>query len=136
MEPLISFLNPDGLPRPVGQYTNVVKVAPSASTIYVAGQLPVDDKAAVVHPGDFAAQAALVWDLLASVLEGAGTSLANTVTVRAYLTRDEDLPAFRDSRKAAYERHGVKVPPAATTIVAKSLYGGALFELDAVAVVE
>lgn len=134
MSEAITFLNPDGTPPPVGQYSNVVKVGPATATLHVAGQLPVDESANVVHPGDFAAQAELVWDLLASALTSAGSSLDLAVSIRAYLTSDDDFPAFRDSRAAAFQRHGVVAPPAATTVVVKSLYGGALIELDAVAV--
>jgi aminoacrylate peracid reductase len=127
-------LNPPGAPAPVGQYSNVAVVPAAADTIHVAGQLPVDTQGAVVHPGDFAAQADLVFSTLAATLEGCRSSLAEVVALRAFLVRDEDWPGFRDARARAFAAHGVAVSPTATTIVAKSLYGGALIELDAVAV--
>ena len=50
------------------------------------------------------------------------------------LDRGRTSPPSETHAAAAYKRHGVTMAPVATTIVARSLYGGALIELDAVAV--
>lgn len=70
----------------------VARVEPGAATLHIAGQLPVDEKGVVLHDGDFEAQAEIVWDMLATVLEGAGSSLSESVSVRAYITRSELRP--------------------------------------------
>lgn len=126
--------DPPGSPPPVGQYSNVAIVPAAADSIHVAGQLPVDADGAVVHPSDFAAQAEVVFSALAATLEGCGASLADLVHLRAFLTREEDWPRYRDARARAFAEHGVESPPTATTVVVASLYGGALIEVDAVAV--
>jgi 2-iminobutanoate/2-iminopropanoate deaminase len=131
----IRFENPSGSSVPVGQYTNVAVVAPNAGTVHVAGQLPTDESGAVDAPGDFAAQAELVFDRLAATLEGAGSSLAEAAIIRTYMVEEDHFALFRDARRAAFERHGVTSPPPATTIIAKALYGGSLIELDAVGVI-
>jgi 2-iminobutanoate/2-iminopropanoate deaminase len=132
--PVSERFNPPGVAPPVGQYSNVAIVPANADTIHVAGQLPVDDAGSVVHPADFAAQADRVFSMLAATLEGCGSSLTDVVVLRAFLVRDEDWAGYRDARARAFAAHGVEAPPTATTIVVQSLYGGALIELDAVAV--
>jgi len=128
------YLNPPGQPSPVGQYSNVAVVPRDAELVHVAGQLPVDDSGAVLHPGDFDRQADLIFSRLSEVLSGAGSSLSDVVFLRAFMVRDDDFPRFRDARAGAYSSFGVDEPPPATTIVVRGLYGGALVELDAVAV--
>lgn len=131
----LRMTNPDGAPAPVGQYTNVALVAPAATVAHVAGQLPVDAQGQVLAPGDFDRQADAVFDSLAATLEGLGSSLAQVAFIRAFMVEDEAWVPFREARARAYAKHGVAEPPPATTLVVKSLYGGALIELDAVAVV-
>jgi enamine deaminase RidA (YjgF/YER057c/UK114 family) len=131
----ISFLNPEGQPPPVGQYTNVAIVPAGEATAQIAGQLPVDSAGAVLAPGDFDQQAELVFERLRSLLEGIGSGLAEVAMIRAYMVREEDFARFREIRRRAFAEAGVTQPPPATTLVVKGLYGGALIELDAVAVV-
>ncbi|MQA81824.1 MAG: RidA family protein [Streptosporangiales bacterium] len=130
----LGFVNPEGAPPPVGQYTNVSIVGAGAATAYVAGQLAVDETGALVAPGDFDAQADAVFAGLATLLESLGSSLKEVAFVRAFLVRDEDFVGWRDARRRAFAEHGVLEPPPATTVVVSGLYGGALIELDAVAV--
>jgi enamine deaminase RidA (YjgF/YER057c/UK114 family) len=130
----VQFSNPPGAPTVQGQYSTVAVVPSTAGLIFVAGMLPMDDKSEVIAPGDFRAQADLVFDNLAATLRGAGSSLDDVVMLRTFMTTDEHWPIFREARHDAYLRHGVQAPPPATTIMAKSLIGGSLIELDAVAV--
>lgn len=62
--------------------------------IIVAGQVGVDDQGQVVGRGDFAAQCHQVFGNLQKVLEAAGGTMANFVSLRTYLTRAEDWPRF------------------------------------------
>jgi len=130
----IRYSNPPDAPAPVGQYTNIAVVPPGASTIYVAGQLPTDENGEVVAPGDFERQAELVFERLAGALRSVNSSLREVVQIRAYFVDDAHFPLFREARLRAFERHQVRDPAPATTIVVKGLYGGSLIELDAVAV--
>ena len=131
----LELSNPTAASPPVGQYTNVAVVAPAAAVAYVAGQLPVDGQAQVVAPGDFDRQADAVFASLARTLEAAGSSMAGVAFVRAHLVDEAHWGPFRDARARAFQRHGVSQPPPATTVVVRSLFGGSLIELDAVAVV-
>ncbi len=131
----IKFLNPSGQPPAVGQYTNVALVPAGEATAQIAGQLPVDAQGTVVAPGDFDAQADMVFERLSGLLEEIGSSLAAVTMLRTYMVRDEDFPRFREARRRAYAAAGIEDPPPATTLVVKGLYGGALIELDAVAAV-
>ena len=132
----LTLTNPAGAPAPVGQYSNVALVAPASTVAHVAGQLPVDEQGQVLAPGDFDRQADIVFDNLSATLDQVGSSLAQVAYIRAFMVDDAAWVPFREARKRAYAKHGVDVPPPATTLVVKSLYGGALIELDAVAVVD
>jgi 2-iminobutanoate/2-iminopropanoate deaminase len=125
-------MNPGELPPPVGQYSNVAVMPAGAATAHVAGQLPVDDEGRVVGE-TFAEQADRVFDLLATALEGCGSSLARVAFIRAFMVDPDDFVGFRDARARAFSCYGVDSPPPATTIVVRGLYGGSLIELDAVA---
>lgn len=132
----ISYVDPASVPPPVGQYSNVACIAPASTVAYVAGQLPVDGDGRVRFEGDFARQAALVFDNLAAALAGVGSSLARVAFIRAFMVDAEDFATFRDVREQAFADHGVQSPPPATTVVVSGLYGGSRVELDAVAVVD
>ena len=130
----VRFENPTGAPAPIGQYSNVAIVPPGASVAYIAGQLPIDDSGAVVAPGDFGTQACFVFDSLARVLAGSGSSLRDVAFLRTYMVDEADYVRFKLVRQTVFAAHNVTTPPPATTLMVRSLVGGSLIELDAVAV--
>jgi enamine deaminase RidA (YjgF/YER057c/UK114 family) len=132
---MITYVHPEDRPPPVGQYSQIALVPASAQVAHVAGQLSVDETGTVLDAGDFAAQAERVFSSLAANLEAVGSSMRQIASLRAYLVSDSDFPAFRTARRTAFQRHRVTQPPPATTVVVAGLYGGALFELEAMAVV-
>jgi enamine deaminase RidA (YjgF/YER057c/UK114 family) len=131
----LQFIEPEGAPAPVGQYTNVSIVGPGAATAYVAGQVAIDADGKLIAPGDFDAQADAVFAGLARLLEGMGSSLKEVAFMRAFVVREEDFVGWRNARKRAFAEHGIVEPPPATTVVVSGLVGGALIELDAVVAV-
>jgi enamine deaminase RidA (YjgF/YER057c/UK114 family) len=102
-------------------------------TIYVSGIVPVADDGGVAHPGDFAAQAALVYDTLATALTSAGSSMRSLLFLRTYLTSADNWVDLRDARDLAFERHGIEAPPPSTGLVVSGLWGNCLLEVEAVA---
>lgn len=127
--------NPPGLPAPIGQYSQLAVTEPGDRVVYVAGQLPFDGAGELVGAGDFAAQARFVFGGLIDLLDAAGSSLDLVVQLRIFMTEPEHYPLFKQVRAEVYAGNGVTVPPPATTLTVRSLVGGALVELDAVAVV-
>jgi enamine deaminase RidA (YjgF/YER057c/UK114 family) len=127
------FLNPPGLSKPPG-YSHVVEVAGPARMIYIAGQLGLDTEGKVVGaPGDFRAQATQAFENLKIALAAVGAGLDDVVKITNYLTDMSHLSIFRDVRDKYLN---VAAPPASTTIeISKFARDGALFEIEAVALV-
>lgn len=126
------FINPDSLSKPPG-YTQVVEVFGPRRTIYVAGQLGLDRNGELVGaPGDFRAQAVQAFENLKLALEAAGAGFQHVVKVNNYLVDMAQLSTLRDVRRAYL---GGTEPPASTTVAVQGLAReGALYEIDAVAV--
>jgi enamine deaminase RidA (YjgF/YER057c/UK114 family) len=126
------FINPDTLAPPPG-YTQVVEVTGPGRTIYIAGQLGLDiDGKLVGAPGDFRAQAEQTFKNLKAALAAVGAGFEHIVKVNNYLVDMAHLPILRDVRGAYFGREN---PPASTTVAVSTLArDGALYEIDAIAV--
>lgn len=125
-------LNPEGLPAPVGPYSNVVSSAPGR-LVFCAGQVALDANGDIVGAGDIAAQTRQVMENLRLGLEAAGATFAHVVRVVNYIT-DVDLFA----QMAAVRKEYLVEPYPASTLVEVSalMYPELLIEIEAIAVVE
>ena len=127
------FQNPPTMP-PTRGYTHVVETAGPARTIYIAGQLGMapDGKFAGA-PGDFRAQALQCFENLKLALAEAGAGFEHVVKITNYFVDMAHLPVFIEVR----DRYvNVKNPPASTAVqIVRLARDGALFEIEAVAVV-
>jgi 2-iminobutanoate/2-iminopropanoate deaminase len=132
MMSLITYADPPATDPPIGQYSQVSRVAANADLIHIAGQLPLNLDGSAVSE-QFDAQAENVFRRLGALLEAAGSSMRHIAYLRTYLTRDSDYAAFKAVRERVFAEHGVAEPPPATTIVVAGLVGASLIELDAVA---
>jgi 2-iminobutanoate/2-iminopropanoate deaminase len=88
--------------------------------------LPDGDRPA---PGDVGAETRRALERLGRVLEGAGSSLEETVAVSVFLRRASDFAAMNDAYRPAFGDR----PPTRTTVVA-DIAGGALVAVAAIAV--
>ena len=125
-------LNPEGLPTPVGPYSNVVTSAPGR-LVFVSGQVALDANGDIVGAGDITAQTRQVMENLRLALEAAGATFADVVRVVNYIT-DVDLFA----QMAAVRKEYLVEPYPASTLVEVSalMYPELLIEIEAIAVVE
>jgi 2-iminobutanoate/2-iminopropanoate deaminase len=96
--------------------------------IYASGTLSTDPQSKIVGD-DVRAQVKGVLDRIRQVLEAAGSSLADVVSVQVYLKRAEDFAALNE----VYRTYFNADPPARTTVVTDLLFGG-LVEMSAIAV--
>lgn len=128
------FSNPPGLSKPPG-YSHIVEVAGPARMIFFAGQLGLDlDGKIVGAPGDFRAQVTQAFENLKTALEASGADFSDVVKITNYLTDMSHLAIFREVRDTYLN---VAAPPASTTIqISKFAREGALFEIEAVAMVQ
>jgi enamine deaminase RidA (YjgF/YER057c/UK114 family) len=128
----IRFLNPKTLAKPPG-YTYVVETTGPSRTVYIAGQLGLDlDNKLVGGPGDFRAQCAKAFENLGFALVAAGATFKDVVKINNYLTDMTHVGIFRTVRDQFLN---TKAPPASTTVAISQLARpGALFEVEAIAV--
>jgi enamine deaminase RidA (YjgF/YER057c/UK114 family) len=128
----VRFSNPKTIARPPG-YTHVVEATGPNRLIFIAGQLGLDlDNKLVGQPGDFRAQAFKAFDNLRLALAAAGAGFKDVVKLNNYLTDMSHIGIFREVRD---EFVHTAQPPASTTVAISQLARpGALFEVEAIAV--
>jgi enamine deaminase RidA (YjgF/YER057c/UK114 family) len=133
----VEAFTPLDLSEPHG-YHHVVS-ATGSRTIYTAGQVGTDAAGAIVgEAGDYRAQAYQATQNLFAALRAAGATPDDVVKMTMYVVdpTEENLnELYRGLGKASREL-GVK--PTATTLVGVAMLAvpGALYEVDAVAVVD
>jgi 2-iminobutanoate/2-iminopropanoate deaminase len=120
-----TFPASSGVPEPVAPFAHVTGVE---GLLFVTGQMPVDPTTGRLRPGGIAPQTDQVMANLARVVELAGSSLARTVQVRAYLA---DF-ALYDEFNQAYRAWFPDRLPSRTCIGVNGLALGALVEIDLV----
>lgn len=113
-------------PKAIGPYSTAVRVG---DTIYISGQLPVDNLGEVVSQ-DIGAQAKQCFENLERVLQSIDLKLDNVVKSTVYLTNFDDFQKM-NQMYALYFGHPY---PARTCIEVSRLPKDALIEIDAIAV--
>ncbi|HET9717503.1 MAG TPA: RidA family protein [Pseudolabrys sp.] len=128
----VRFSNPRTLAKPPG-YTYVVEATGPNRLIFIAGQLGLDmDNKLVGAPGDFRAQANRAMENLKLALADAGATIKDVVKINNYLVDMSHISIFREVRDHHFN---MAAPPASTTVAISELARpGALFEIEAIAV--
>lgn len=125
-------INPPELGTPPG-YSQVVEVRASR-IIFIAGQTALDRDGNVVGQGNFAAQAAQVFDNLAIALNAADCTPAHLVKMTVFLTDMNNLTAYREARNRFFAKVTPPAAPAVTLVEVSKLYGPHfLIEIEAIA---
>jgi enamine deaminase RidA (YjgF/YER057c/UK114 family) len=130
-------LNPAGLPQWSESFSQVVVVRGADSrTLYVSGQVSVDESGQVVGNGDLPRQATQAFRNLSQALEAAGARPEDVVRLGIYI-KDYDPSDARVVRDALREVFKGPALPASTWLgVAALALEGLLIEVEATAVVE
>ncbi len=131
----LEFVNPPTLVKPHG-YAHAV-VAPPGRTVYLSGQLSVDQGGELVAPGDYAGQATQAMLNVAAALEGAGATMKDLVKFSIYVVdlTPEHLDDLLKGLAAAARETGMGATATAMLGVASLSEEGALVEIDGVALV-
>ena len=116
-------------PAAVGPYSQAVRVG---STIYCAGQIPLDPKSGQIVSQDISAQTRRVLDNITAVLGAEGLSFENIAKTTIFLT---DLADFQTVNEI-YASYFTKEPPARSTVQVAALPKGARVEIEAIAVAD
>jgi len=115
-------------PAAVGPYVHAVK---AGQTVYTSGQLGLNPETGKLAEG-VEAQAEQALDNLKAVLGTAGLSLADVVKTTVFLADMNDFAAIN----AIYAGYFEGEAPARSCVQVAKLPMGALFEIEAVAVVQ
>lgn len=114
------------VPEPVAPYSHATVWG---GLVFVTGQLPVDPTTNNLVGGNMAAQAEQVRANLEAVLVGAGSRMANALSVRVFLTSMESYEEFN----RAYRSWFTERLPSRTCVGVCGLALGAKVEVDMVA---
>jgi len=115
-------------PKPAAAYSQGVR---KGNILQVAGQVPFDPETGQVVGTTVGEQARQVLANVDAVLEAAGSSAADLVMVRVYLTDPTHFAEFN-----AVYNDWAQEPYAARTTIYAGLAPGLLVEIDALAVVD
>jgi enamine deaminase RidA (YjgF/YER057c/UK114 family) len=126
------FFNPAKLPPTVG-WTHVV-TATGGKTVYISGQVSVNERGEVIGKGDLRAQTMRTFENLKHALTAVGAGFQDVVKMNLYVVglKPEQVPVLREvrSRYVHAER-----PPASTLVGVTALVGADwLIEIEAIAV--
>jgi enamine deaminase RidA (YjgF/YER057c/UK114 family) len=120
--------NPAAVAPPGGRYSHAVEVPANARLLYISGQIGAATDGAV--PSGIVAQTENCWRNILAILADAGMGIADLVKVTIFLTREEDIAAYRDAR----DRIIGDARPASTLVVCSRLVRPEwLVEVEAVA---
>ena len=127
------FLNPLLL-NPTNGWTHVVTVT-GGKTIYISGQVSVNERGEVVGKGDLQAQTQQTFENLKHALTAAGATFRDVVKSNIYVVglKPEHVPILREVRSRYF---WAEHPPVSTLVGVEALVGPDwLIEIELVAVV-
>jgi len=125
------YLPDAGVGNPPEPYSQAVRVG---DTVYIAGQVALDQNWEVVGRGDPVVQAEQVWRNLGVVAASAGTSVANIVKITVFLADIRHASAEMEIRRRHFS-HG-RYPICTLVQVANLGLPELLMEVDAIAIVD
>ncbi len=112
------------------RYTHVVEIT-RGRTVFIAGQVAVDQSGKIVGQHDFRAQTQQVFENLKAALASVGTDFTRVVKLNMYVVDISQLQTLRDVRDHYVNTHN---PPASTLVeVRKLAREDFLIEVEAVA---
>lgn len=113
-------------PAALGPYSQAVRVG---STIYCAGQIPLDPKTGQIVSGGVEVQTQRVLDNIAAVLKAEGLNFDNVVKTTIFLI---DLGDFQTVNEIYGSRFN-QAPPARSTVQVAALPKSARVEIEVIA---
>jgi enamine deaminase RidA (YjgF/YER057c/UK114 family) len=118
-----------GFSHQIGRYPDAIRVPAGYDQIIVSGTPGLDENGNI--PADFADETRQAWSNVAAILEKAGASISDIVSVRQYLTREEDIKTYVEVRKEMITHE-----PAGMLLVTKALVWPEIHvEVEAIALV-
>jgi len=125
---LREIILPENAPRPLGPYSHGIR---SGRWVFTSGTIGNDPASGKLVAGGVEAQTRQALTNLSGTLRAGGTTLSQVVKTTVFLT---DLGQFA-AMNTVYAEFFPVDPPARSTIQVAALPGGALVEIEAVAVI-
>jgi 2-iminobutanoate/2-iminopropanoate deaminase len=122
------ILSPSTVAPPAGRYSLAIEVPPNARWLHISGQVGTAPDGTV--PADASGQAANCWRNILSILADGGMTVGDLVKVTVFLTREQDIPAYREARDRAL---GDARPASTLLVVSKLASPSFLVEVEATA---
>jgi len=113
-------------PAAIGPYSQAVRVG---STLFCAGQIPLDPKTGEIVSPEIAAQTRQVMQNIGAVLRSAGFSFENVVKTTIFLIDFADFQTVNE----IYGSHFKKDPPARSTVQVAALPKASRVEIEVIA---
>ena len=131
------FINPAALPNWEQVFTQVITISSGpARTVYISGQVAVDQDQNLIGAGDLRAQAMQAFSNLETALAAGGATREDVVKLNIYVKnyKDADAGAVGEALRHYFPH---KQLPTSTWLGVQALAKeGFLIEVDAVAIVE
>ena len=124
-----AYLEPVGIAPPPDPYTHAIR---AGDTLYVAGQVALDEQNRVVGIGDPKRQAEQVWNNLRLAVEAAGGRVTDIVKITVFLKDVRHGDAEIEVRKQIFEEG--RFPICTQVQVANLALPELLMEVDAIAI--
>jgi enamine deaminase RidA (YjgF/YER057c/UK114 family) len=130
----IKIYNPDGLAKPLGQYSHVTRVKAS-EYIFIAGQVSADKDGKLVGPDDFDAQCVQTFANIETALKSAGAGWGNVVQFYTFLVHSQDIAKFMKYRLREFPKMfaGGVYPPNTLLMIDRLVKEEFLIEVQATA---
>jgi enamine deaminase RidA (YjgF/YER057c/UK114 family) len=129
--PEIKIVNPDGLGKPLGQYSHMTRVKAS-EFLFIAGQVAVDRDGKVVGADDFDAQCVQTFANIEAALKSAGAGWQHVVEFTTYLVHSQDIAKFMTFRRREFPKMFASgaYPPNTLLIIDRLVHESFLIEVQ------
>ncbi len=116
-----------GAPTALGPYSLAIK---AEELVFLSGTIGVDPDTSSLVEGGVAAEARQALTNMQHILEAAGTELTKVVKTTVFLTDIDDYGQVNEVYAQFFDRE----PPARSAVQVAALPGGALVEIEAIAI--
>ncbi|MEO9869937.1 RidA family protein [Ekhidna sp.] len=120
------IINSPKAPAPIGPYSQAVK---SGNTLYVSGQIPIDQERDVLIEGSIEDETEQVMKNLSHILKEAGLTFENVLKCSIFVSNMKDFARIN----AVYGQYFKENPPARETVEVSGLPKGVNVEISCIA---
>ena len=131
----VTYLNPPNAPRVFGSYSHLSIVPSGGRTVYIAGQVAMDNDGAAIGPGDIASQVPVIYENIGKMLSDIGGDFSCICSLTTFVVGEHNLEAFYVARDTVYRTifPSGKYPPHALILVSGLYRKGLVVEVQGVA---